>query len=43
VLNHKNFGSYTTSELNANDGLPVQNQNVAYSPRLAQFGFRLSF
>ena len=43
LLNHENYGSYTTAESNANYGLPSQNTNVAYQPRMVQFGFRAAF
>jgi hypothetical protein len=43
LLNHKNFGSYTTQESNARYGQPSFNANVAYQPRIAQLGFRFAF
>jgi hypothetical protein len=43
LLNHENFGSYTTVESNANYGRPEANPNVAYQPRMLQLGFRLAF
>jgi len=43
LLNHKNFGSYTTNESNANYGEPSNNSNIAYLPRVMQVGFRVSF
>jgi hypothetical protein len=43
LFNHQNFGSYTTAESNARYGLPTANENVAYQPRMAQMGFRLTF
>jgi hypothetical protein len=43
VFNHENYGSYTTAESNARYGLPTANENVAYQPRMAQLGFRLTF
>jgi hypothetical protein len=43
LFNHENFGSYVTAESNRNYGLPVQNTNVAYQPRLMQLGFRFAF
>jgi len=43
LLNHANYGSYTTAESNANYGAPSQNTNVAYQPRMLQFGFRAAF
>ena len=43
LFNHENYGSYTTAENNARYGLPTANENVAYQPRMAQLGFRLTF
>ena len=43
LLNHENFGSYTTVESNPNYGRPEANPNVAYQPRMLQLGFRLAF
>ena len=43
VFNHANYGSYTTAESNRLYGLPSQNANVAYAPRMLQLGFRLAF
>ena len=43
IFNHENYGSYTTQESNASYGQPSQNTNVAYTPRMAQLGFRLAF
>jgi len=43
VLNHKNYGSYTTAVDNPAYGQPVYNNNVAYASRAAQLGFRLGF
>ena len=43
VLNHKNYGSYTTAVDNPAYGQPVYNNNVAYASRSAQLGFRLGF
>ena len=43
VFNHANYGSYTTAESNSLYGLPSQNANVAYAPRMLQLGFRLTF
>jgi len=42
LLNHKNFGSYTTQESNARYGQPSFNANVAYQPRIAHLGFRFA-
>jgi hypothetical protein len=43
LLNHENYGSYTTNESNANYGRPSFNGNVAYQPRMLQLGFRVAF
>ena len=43
LFNHQNYGSYVTAESNRNFGLPTQNLNVAYQPRMLQFGFRAAF
>ena len=43
VTNHRNFGTFTLVETNANYGRPEQNLNVAYAPRMAQFGVRAVF
>ena len=43
VLNHENYGSYTTVESNRNFSRPSFNSNVAYQPRMLQIGFRLGF
>ena len=43
VFNHKNYGSYVTTEQSAAYGQPVQNVAVEYQPRMMQLGFRLQF
>ncbi len=43
LLNHANYGSYTTNESNANYGKPASNTNLAYQPRMVQLGFRTTF
>ena len=43
LFNHANYGSFTLVETNANYGKPTENLNIAYQPRLFQFGFRLIF
>ncbi len=43
AFNHENYGSYVTVESNANFGQPQFDNNVAYAPRMLQFGFRLAF
>jgi hypothetical protein len=43
VLNHANYGSYTTQESSPQYGQPSFNPNVAYQPRMVQLGFRFGF
>ena len=43
VLNHANYGLYTTVESNRLYGQPSQISNVAYAPRMLQLGFRLTY
>ena len=44
LLNHENYGSYTTNESNRNYGNPSQSSNnTAYLPRVVQLGLRLAF
>jgi len=43
VFNHANYGAYTTQESSASYGLPAQNNNIAYQPRVVQLGFRFTF
>jgi hypothetical protein len=43
LFNHANYGSYVTAESNARYGQPNNFPNVAYTPRLMQLGFRISF
>ena len=43
LLNHENYGSYTTQRSNANYGQPSFNANIAFQPRVMQLGFRLAF
>ncbi len=43
LLNHANYGSYTTNESNALFGQPAFNSNIAYWPRVMQLGVRLTF
>ena len=43
LLNHENYGSYTTQRSNAAYGNPSFNANVAFQPRIMQLGFRLAF
>jgi hypothetical protein len=44
LFNHDNFGSYVTTENTPTlYGQPTYNSNVAYGPRAAQLGFRVTF
>jgi hypothetical protein len=43
VFNRTNYGSWVTNEGNARYGLPTDNNNIAFMPRLVQFGFRTTF
>jgi hypothetical protein len=43
LFNHENYGSYVLAETNQRFGQPNFNNNVAYSPRLLQLGFRATF
>ena len=43
LFNHENYGSYVTTTSSANYGDPQQNIAVAYQPRIAQLGFRVTF
>jgi hypothetical protein len=43
IFNHANYGSYTTVESNRLYGQPSSNTNVAYQPRMAQVGFRVTY
>jgi len=43
LLNHENYGSYTTQESSASYGLPSFNSNLAYQARMLQLGFRFAF
>ena len=44
LFDHANFGSYATEESSPSTyRRPQQATNVAYQPRMMQFGFRLSF
>jgi hypothetical protein len=43
VFNRANYGSWVTNESNARFGQPTDNNNIAYKPRLLQFGFRAAF
>lgn len=43
LFNHSNFGSYQTVVNVASYGLPAQNTDLAYAPRMLQFAGRLEF
>jgi hypothetical protein len=43
LFNHSNFGSYNTVVNLASFGTPVQNQDLAYAPRMLQFAGRIEF
>jgi hypothetical protein len=43
VFNRANYGSWVTNEGNARYGLPTDNNNIAFMPRLMQLGFRTTF
>jgi hypothetical protein len=43
VFNHANYGNYVTVESSPLYGQPVQPRNVAFFPRMAQLGFRVTF
>jgi hypothetical protein len=43
VVNHANYGGYSTQQSLANYGQPTSVNNVAYYPRQAQLGFRFAF
>jgi hypothetical protein len=43
LLNHSNFGSYSTSINVASYGTPVQNTDLAYAARMLQFAGRIEF
>jgi hypothetical protein len=43
LFNHVNYGAYTTQEVSVLYGKPSSNPAVAYQPRMAQLGFRVTF
>ena len=43
VFNRTNYGAWVTNEGNARYGQPTDNNNIAFMPRLVQFGFRTTF
>ena len=43
VVNHANYGNYTTIVTNPAYGQPSQVNNVVFNPRTVQLGFRVAF
>ena len=43
VFNHKNYGAYTLAESSAAYGTPTRINQIAYSARTVQLGFRVAF
>ena len=43
LFNHENYGNYTTAESSAAYGQPTRVNEIAYSARTTQLGFRVSF
>jgi hypothetical protein len=43
LLNRENFARYTTTELSSRFREPVQSLTLEYQPRMAQFGFRVTY
>jgi hypothetical protein len=43
LLDHANYGSFTTAVDNVKYGQPAYNADIAYAARSAQLGFRLAF
>jgi hypothetical protein len=43
LFNRANYGSIVLNESNSNYGKPSQTTNVAFAPRMLQFGFRTTF
>ena len=43
ILNHANYGSYVTTESSVSYGLPQQSTLLAYGPRSAQLGVKVTF
>ncbi len=43
LLDHANYGSFTTAVDNVKYGQPVYNADTAYAARAAQSGFRFAF
>jgi hypothetical protein len=43
LFNRTNYGSWVENESNARFGQPSDNPNIAFKPRVLQFGFRTAF
>jgi hypothetical protein len=43
LFNHANYGTFVLNESNSRFGLPTENLNAAFQPRLLQLGFRATF
>jgi hypothetical protein len=43
LFNQENYGSWVENESNARYGQPSDNPNIAFKPRVLQFGFRSAF
>ena len=43
LFNHANYGNYTVNESSPAFGQPAFSDNIAYQPRMLQFGFRTTF
>jgi carboxypeptidase family protein len=43
LFNRANYGTWVENESNARYGLPSDNNNIAFKPRLLQLGFRAAF
>jgi hypothetical protein len=43
LFNRANYGAWTTVEASASYGRPARNSSPSFSPRVAQFAFRLTF
>ena len=43
LFNHENYNAFVTNEAARNYGAPSFDSNIAFQPRTAQFGFRMTF
>ena len=43
LFNHENYNAFVTNEAARNYGAPSFDSNIAFQPRTAQFGFRVTF